>query len=67
MSEQFAFVLSGGIFRAVPWLEQELARRLPVTAQRSVTKVLDREPAEGAVKLALEEARGGAAIPVYKS
>ena len=67
MSEAFTFVLSGGIFRAVPWLEQELERRLPVTAPRSVTKVLDREPAEGAVKLALEEARGGATIPIYKN
>ena len=28
----FAFVLSGGIFRAVPWLEEELTRRLPVVA-----------------------------------
>jgi hypothetical protein len=27
---------------------------------------LDREPAEGAVMLALEEARGGAQVPVYK-
>ena len=66
MSEAFTFVLSGGIFRAIPWLEQELARRLPVTAPRSTTTLLDREPAEGAVRLALDEARGGASIPVYK-
>ena len=62
----FTFVLSGGIFRAVPWLEQELSRRLPVAVPRSVTRLLDREPAEGAVALALQEARGGARIPVYK-
>jgi N-acetylglucosamine kinase-like BadF-type ATPase len=64
--EAFTFVLSGGIFRAVPWLEQELARRLPVAAPRSVTKLLDREPAEGAVRLAIQEAHGSARIPVYK-
>ena len=33
----FPFVLSGGIFRAVPWLEEELSRRLPLAAPRSRT------------------------------
>jgi N-acetylglucosamine kinase-like BadF-type ATPase len=66
VGDAFTFVLSGGIFRAVPWLEQELARRLPVTAQRSATMLLDREPAEGAVTLACQEAHGGASIPAYK-
>jgi len=65
--ESFGFILSGGIFRAVPSLEQELSRRLPLGAPRSVVKRLDREPAEGAVMLALQEARGGAQVPVYKS
>ena len=64
--ESFGFVLSGGIFRAVPWLEQELTRRLPLGAPRSHVKRLEREPAEGAVTLALQEARGGAQVPVYK-
>ena len=64
--EDFSFILSGGIFRAVPWLEQELVRRLPVAVPHSVVTRLDREPAEGAVMLALQEARGGARIPVYK-
>ena len=64
--EEFTFILSGGIFRAVPWLHQELKRRLPATAPHSMTVLLDREPAEGAVTLALQEARGGARIPVYK-
>ena len=64
--EAFTFILSGGIFRAVPWLVQELHRRLPLAAPHSVTKLLDREPAEGAVTLALQEAHGGARIPVYK-
>ena len=64
--ESFGFILSGGIFRAVPSLEQELTRRLPLSAPRSVVTRLDREPAEGAVMLALQEARGGAHVPAYK-
>jgi glucosamine kinase len=66
IAEPFTFILSGGIFRAVPWLAQELAARLPITATQSTTRLLDREPAEGAVTLALQEARGGARLPVYK-
>jgi N-acetylglucosamine kinase len=62
----FSFILAGGIFRAVPWLEQEMERRLPVAAPRSRAQLLDREPAIGAVALALQEARGGATIPAYK-
>ena len=66
IGEPFVFILAGGIFRAVPWLEQELERRLPVAAPASRVRLLDREPAWGAVAIALEEARGGAAIPAYK-
>jgi N-acetylglucosamine kinase-like BadF-type ATPase len=66
MADAFSFILSGGIFRAVPWLGQELSRRLPLAAPRSRAIMLQREPAEGAVTLALQEARGGARIPVYK-
>ncbi len=62
----FTFILAGGIFRAVPWLQQELARRLPVSAPGSLVRLLDREPAEGAVALALAEADGGATVPAYK-
>jgi len=64
--QPFPFILAGGIFRAVPWLEQQLSRRLPVTSPQSSVRLLDREPAAGAVALALEEARGGARVPVYK-
>jgi N-acetylglucosamine kinase-like BadF-type ATPase len=66
IGESFVVVLAGGIFRAVPWLLDELQRRLPVTLPRSTTWVLDRQPASGAVALALQEARGGARIPAYK-
>ncbi|HEX5475654.1 MAG TPA: BadF/BadG/BcrA/BcrD ATPase family protein [Vicinamibacterales bacterium] len=63
----FPFVLAGGIFRAVPWLHEELARRLPLAAPRSRTRLLEIEPAAGAVRLALAEARGVAAVPAYKA
>jgi len=66
VGQPFVFILAGGIFRAVPWLEQELERRLPVAAPGSWVRLLDREPASGAVALALQEARGGAVIPAYK-
>jgi N-acetylglucosamine kinase-like BadF-type ATPase len=67
VDEAFTFVLSGGIFLAIPWLQQELMQRLPDRAPRSVVKLLDREPAEGAVRLAVQEAHGGARIPEYKN
>src|SRR3954465_7738172 len=62
---EFPFVLAGGIFRAVPWLEEELSRRLPLAAPRSRTLLLDLEPAAGAVRLALAEARTGYQVPAY--
>jgi N-acetylglucosamine kinase-like BadF-type ATPase len=66
LDQPFTFILSGGIFRAVPWLAQELDRRLTAAASRSATRLLDREPAEGAVTLAIQEARGGARLPAYR-
>jgi N-acetylglucosamine kinase-like BadF-type ATPase len=67
VGQPFTFILAGGIFRAVPWLQEELQRRLPVAAPRAGVRLLDVEPAAGAVALALEEARGGADIPLYKT
>ena len=66
VGSEFPFVLAGGIFRAVPWLEEELARRLPLASPRSRTLLLSVEPAGGAVRLALAEARGGFTVPAYK-
>lgn len=63
---QFPFVLAGGMFRAVPWLHDELDRRLTLASPKSRTFVLDVEPAAGAVRLAIAEARGSARVPVYK-
>lgn len=67
VGSDFPFVLSGGIFRAVPWLEAELGRRLPHVAPKSRTLLLNVEPASGAVRLALAEARGGYRVPAYKA
>jgi N-acetylglucosamine kinase-like BadF-type ATPase len=66
VGDPIPFVLAGGIFRAVPWLKQELERRLPVTSPNSTARLLDREPAAGAVALALQEASGHASIPAYR-
>lgn len=65
VGSEFPFVLSGGMFRAVPWLEEELSRRLPLASPRSRTVLLNVEPAAGAVRLALAEARGGYTVPTY--
>lgn len=68
MQEQAVqFVLAGGVFSGLPWLAEELKRRLPATAPRGQVKRLEVEPALGAVRLALAEARGGARIPSYWS
>ncbi len=63
--EAVQFVLAGGVFSGVTWLGEELRRRLPGIAPRGVVSRLGVEPALGAVRLALAEARGGARIPVY--
>lgn len=64
--EPFVFVLAGGMFRAVPWLTTNVSQRLPALASSARVSVLGREPAWGAVLLALAEARGDSRIPVYK-
>ncbi|MGH9144913.1 MAG: BadF/BadG/BcrA/BcrD ATPase family protein, partial [Vicinamibacterales bacterium] len=64
--DAFAFYLAGGVFRVVPWLVDELPRRLVEVAPRAQVQLLDEEPAVGAVWLALAEARGDARVPRYK-
>ena len=64
--EPFTFYLAGGAFQVVPWLVDELTRRLVEVAPRSQVQLLREEPAVGAVWLALADARGGAKVPVYK-
>ena len=63
--ESFPFVLAGGIFRVVPWLVADLTRRVSEVAPRSRVEPLNVEPAVGAVRLAIAEARGTTRLPVY--
>jgi N-acetylglucosamine kinase-like BadF-type ATPase len=63
--EAFPAVLAGGIFRGVPWLTADVGSRLREVAPRSVVRVLDVEPAVGAVRLALAAAKGEVRIPAY--
>jgi N-acetylglucosamine kinase-like BadF-type ATPase len=63
--EAFPTVLAGGVFHGVSWLKGDVEAQLSEVAPRSVTRVLDVEPAIGAVRLAIAEAHGGAAIPAY--
>ena len=55
--DAFTFYLAGGVFRVVPWLADEVTRRLVEVAPRSQVRLLEQEPAVGAVWLALAEAR----------
>ena len=66
LGDPFVFVLAGGAFRVVVSLGDALARRFAVIAPRSTVHHLDREPATGAVQLALAEVHGGAQVPRYK-
>lgn len=61
----FQTVLAGGVFRVIPWLVDEVTRRLAEVAPRAGIVRLEVEPAMGAVHLALKEQRGGARIPRY--
>jgi glucosamine kinase len=63
--EVFPTILAGGIFKAVPWLAAEVMRLLLEVAPRSQAGLLDVEPAVGAVRLAMAEARGGVKVPIY--
>ncbi|MBI3264665.1 MAG: hypothetical protein HYZ58_16185, partial [Acidobacteria bacterium] len=63
--EMFPTVLAGGIFRGVPWLTGDVTARLSEVAPRTDVRLLDVEPAVGAVRLALSAARGHVTIPSY--
>ncbi|HEY6551799.1 MAG TPA: BadF/BadG/BcrA/BcrD ATPase family protein [Vicinamibacteria bacterium] len=63
--DSFGFVLAGGAFKASPWLAEELVRRLPAVASKATVMLLEAEPAQGAVWLALAEARSGVRVPAY--
>jgi N-acetylglucosamine kinase-like BadF-type ATPase len=61
----FPTILAGGIFRGVPWLVGDMKRRISEVAPRSQVRLLDVEPAIGAVRLAIATAQGRATVPSY--
>jgi N-acetylglucosamine kinase-like BadF-type ATPase len=63
--DAFRIVLSGSMFRIIPWLAEEMPRRLVEVAPRAIAAPLDGDAARGAVHLALQEARGVVRLPVY--
>jgi N-acetylglucosamine kinase-like BadF-type ATPase len=63
--EQFPTLLAGGMLKGAPWLAEEVTRQLAEVAPRTNAVLLMREPAVGAVRLALAEAHGGAQVPPY--
>lgn len=63
--ELFPTLLAGGVFRGVPALVPQVESRLAEVAPRSEVRLLDVEPAIGAVRLALAAARGAAVVPTY--
>jgi N-acetylglucosamine kinase-like BadF-type ATPase len=63
--DAFQTVLSGGMFRVIPWLVEDVRRRLAEVAPRATVALLSTEPAMGALHLALKELRGGVRVPTY--
>jgi N-acetylglucosamine kinase-like BadF-type ATPase len=63
--ERFPVFLSGGMFRMSPWLAADVTSNLQAQVPGATVGALTVEPAVGAVRLALREARGGARIPPY--
>ncbi len=67
LSDDFPVVMAGGAFHAVPWLQDALRARVSDIVPTGSVHLLTTEPAIGAVRLALAEARGGASLPKYKT
>jgi N-acetylglucosamine kinase len=63
--EVFPILLAGGIFHGIPWLRSDVAARLEEVAPRCTVRLLEVEPAVGAVRLALATADGRSAVPTY--
>jgi N-acetylglucosamine kinase-like BadF-type ATPase len=64
--DHFSFVLAGGTLHALPRLTADLERLLLDLAPRASIVRLDREPALGAVTLAVAAAGGTDRLPTYK-
>jgi N-acetylglucosamine kinase-like BadF-type ATPase len=61
----FETFLSGGMFRSIPSLAEQVTRRFQEVAPRATVSLLDAEPAAGALALARAEAEGHVRLPVY--
>ena len=62
---EFPLVLAGGIFAGIPALVPGVTGRLAEVAPRSRVRLLETEPATGAVRLAIGLACGHVSIPAY--
>jgi len=60
-----AILLSGGMLRESVWLAAEVRHRMAEVAPRGIVRLLTEEPAIGAIRLAIAEARGGVRVPPY--
>ena len=63
--EAFTTVLSGGMFRGIPRLVALMRDRIHEVAPRSEVRLLDVEPAVGAVRLAIQAASGELRLAEY--
>lgn len=63
--EQFPVLLAGSMLKRSEWLAGDVTRRMAEVAPRSVVAPLTEEPAIGAIRLALAEARGHVRVPPY--
>jgi N-acetylglucosamine kinase-like BadF-type ATPase len=60
-----AIVLAGGVLRAMPLLQTAVTTQLRHTMPAATTRLLDAEPATGAVRLAAALTRGPVTVPRY--
>ena len=63
--DAFPMVLAGGMFRGIPALANAVTSGLSEVAPRSDVRLLDVEPAVGAVQMALAHVRGTLTLPRY--
>lgn len=63
--EQFPVMLAGSLLKHSEWLAAGVTQRMAEVAPRSTVAPLLHEPAIGAVRLAIAEARGHAHVPPY--
>jgi N-acetylglucosamine kinase len=63
--DAFPMILAGGMFRGIPALATQVAAGLAEVAPRSDVRLLNVEPAVGAVRMALAHVRGTLQLPRY--